>query len=376
MPFLQPFINLIIYQFNKTKTIQSHAVQRMDQLNENGKRTIEALENVEPPMCGCGQPKKELVQKKDGVNKGRAFYTCPGPRDQQCTGKDSNGVSIFEWKDECIARKQKQQQPPIKFIRTGGPQLKIATKAQSTSTEPKKRAELLSKEKLAEFNKKSKPIPAAFLEPQEEHTVLYKTVMNEEFDFTNYTHVKNFSSTAKKYGYKVTMAKNFEFVHHLRHMKLTKGEYDEEDDFSLRVQQYRFFKDTPNNYVLSIQVHGPQQDNEGWLKSAEVKKIVFELPKQFVIVERNLLKKFVASFVNCNSIKEITPTENRGEAFVASGSVNDFNSLQYGVYKISGTYNELWTNIYMNHLIQFMRQYGNDNLGKPVSEKCIEFWDK
>lgn len=47
------------------------------------------------PNCNCGAPARELIVKKDGQNKGRAFYGCAN-RDNQC--------KFFVWKDEHVAK--------------------------------------------------------------------------------------------------------------------------------------------------------------------------------------------------------------------------------------------------------------------------------
>ena len=36
------------------------------------------------PACKCGNASKVVQVKKEGPNKGRFFYACSGPREQQC----------------------------------------------------------------------------------------------------------------------------------------------------------------------------------------------------------------------------------------------------------------------------------------------------
>ncbi|XP_046401854.1 DNA topoisomerase 3-alpha isoform X2 [Ischnura elegans] len=43
-------------------------------------------------VCGCGEPARRLTVFKEGPNKGRQFFGCPKPRDQQC--------GFFKWADE------------------------------------------------------------------------------------------------------------------------------------------------------------------------------------------------------------------------------------------------------------------------------------
>ena len=40
-------------------------------------------------VCSCGEEAVERTVQKDGPNKGRQFFVCPKPRDQQC--------QFFEW---------------------------------------------------------------------------------------------------------------------------------------------------------------------------------------------------------------------------------------------------------------------------------------
>ncbi len=42
--------------------------------------------------CKCGSIAVQRTVNKDGPNKGRAFYTCPKPREEQC--------GYFEWSDD------------------------------------------------------------------------------------------------------------------------------------------------------------------------------------------------------------------------------------------------------------------------------------
>ena len=42
--------------------------------------------------CNCGQPSAKRIVQKDGQNKGREFYVCARPRDEQC--------NYFQWADE------------------------------------------------------------------------------------------------------------------------------------------------------------------------------------------------------------------------------------------------------------------------------------
>ncbi len=42
--------------------------------------------------CDCGQPSARRTAMKDGPNKGRDFYCCGKPRDEQCR--------FFSWADE------------------------------------------------------------------------------------------------------------------------------------------------------------------------------------------------------------------------------------------------------------------------------------
>lgn len=53
-----------------------------------GKKHQSNLHSNSNPKCQCGKLTNELVVKKDGPNKGRAFYSCP---DQIC--------KFFQWKD-------------------------------------------------------------------------------------------------------------------------------------------------------------------------------------------------------------------------------------------------------------------------------------
>ena len=45
--------------------------------------------------CNCGQPSAKRTVQKEGSNKGRQFYCCPKPRDEQC--------GFFQWEDEAGA---------------------------------------------------------------------------------------------------------------------------------------------------------------------------------------------------------------------------------------------------------------------------------
>ena len=45
--------------------------------------------------CNCGQPSAKRTVQKEGNNKGRQFYCCPKPRDEQC--------GFFQWEDEAGA---------------------------------------------------------------------------------------------------------------------------------------------------------------------------------------------------------------------------------------------------------------------------------
>jgi hypothetical protein len=46
------------------------------------------------PSCHCGLPTKQLTTNKEGVNKGRQFYTCTKPRESSC--------QYFQWADEPV----------------------------------------------------------------------------------------------------------------------------------------------------------------------------------------------------------------------------------------------------------------------------------
>lgn len=48
--------------------------------------------NVGQVMCNCNEAAVTRTVQKDGPNKGRMFYTCGKPRDQQC--------GFFQWADE------------------------------------------------------------------------------------------------------------------------------------------------------------------------------------------------------------------------------------------------------------------------------------
>ncbi len=47
-------------------------------------------------LCSCGEEAVERTVQKEGPNKGRQFFVCPKPRDQQC--------QFFEWSSEESAR--------------------------------------------------------------------------------------------------------------------------------------------------------------------------------------------------------------------------------------------------------------------------------
>jgi hypothetical protein len=311
---------------------------------DSNKRKIEMT--VEPPQCKCGKLAVERTVKKSGINQGRMFYSCPS--NPQCK-------NAFWWKDDWV--KQQAEQPPTKkiaFVRgdasevVSKPTIKLASRSSphgpSTSTKTP-----------VEYTKMVKPVPSQYLEPEEEHVVFYKTIMNEEYNPTNSPHILSFAQTAKKHGYNTIMAKNFDVVHHNRHMKVTKGEFDEIDDFTVMVQPYRSFTDE-SNYVISLQIHGQRVDDEGWLKQSDAKKIAFELPKQFLIFEKSLLRVFASKHVDAGVIKPIGLKENKGSPLISSGDATDFKTIKYGLYKVNGTYNELYANVYLEHVLQFLKE--------------------
>ncbi|XP_055594004.1 DNA topoisomerase 3-alpha [Uranotaenia lowii] len=55
-------------------------------------RTSFGVDDADVVMCRCNQPAKELTVKKDGPNKGRQFFSCCKPQNEQC--------GFFQWADE------------------------------------------------------------------------------------------------------------------------------------------------------------------------------------------------------------------------------------------------------------------------------------
>merc|ERR1719300_285776 len=54
--------------------------------------------------CNCGQPSARRTVQKDGANKGRDFFCCSKPRDEQC--------GYFQWADELDDGPSSGYQPP------------------------------------------------------------------------------------------------------------------------------------------------------------------------------------------------------------------------------------------------------------------------
>jgi len=81
------------------------------QSHTNNFNQSQSFQNNFPPggdgqeiNCNCGQPSARRTVQKDGANKGRDFFCCPKPRDEQC--------GYFQWADEIdIGPSNGHQQP-------------------------------------------------------------------------------------------------------------------------------------------------------------------------------------------------------------------------------------------------------------------------
>ncbi|XP_022807075.1 protein ZGRF1-like [Stylophora pistillata] len=90
---LREHLNIVLFELSRT---YHTALQKID---ISGYDAIEqgSRENSDGPSCPHGQARLRAV-KKDGPNKGRLFYTCPGTGQAQC--------KFFKWADEYQSSKQ------------------------------------------------------------------------------------------------------------------------------------------------------------------------------------------------------------------------------------------------------------------------------
>ena len=70
--------------------------QWRDEIQGQGQAAVQgalgARRDEDEVNCDCGQPAVRRKVTKDGANKGREFYCCSKPRDDQCR--------YFQWLDE------------------------------------------------------------------------------------------------------------------------------------------------------------------------------------------------------------------------------------------------------------------------------------
>ena len=63
--------------------------------NRNSSSQFGGSDSNQTVMCNCGSEAVQRTVQKDGPNKGRHFFTCFKPRDDQC--------GFFEWADDVPA---------------------------------------------------------------------------------------------------------------------------------------------------------------------------------------------------------------------------------------------------------------------------------
>lgn len=75
--------------------------------------TTNVAVNTEPNEmnCKCNQEAKLITVKKEGPNKGRQFYACAKPQNEQC--------DFFEWADNQKAAKKMDEDNRLDRVLTG-----------------------------------------------------------------------------------------------------------------------------------------------------------------------------------------------------------------------------------------------------------------
>ncbi|XP_034248609.1 uncharacterized protein LOC117649731 [Thrips palmi] len=63
--------------------------ERADCFSSTVQENLNRLTETLPPLCKCRRPTKRLTVVKEGINKGRMFYCCNRPKEQQC--------GFFQW---------------------------------------------------------------------------------------------------------------------------------------------------------------------------------------------------------------------------------------------------------------------------------------
>ena len=72
-------------------SIDSHSKSGAESIS-HGARTTKKSDEKAVVVCPCGYEAVKLTVKKEGLNKGRRFFKCPKPHDEQC--------GFFEWDGE------------------------------------------------------------------------------------------------------------------------------------------------------------------------------------------------------------------------------------------------------------------------------------
>ena len=78
-------------------------------------------QDSEELSCNCGQPSARKTVQKEGVNKGREFYVCARPRDEQC--------NYFQWADQMDGADRGGGVPSLSNMRGAGTRGGVKRKA-------------------------------------------------------------------------------------------------------------------------------------------------------------------------------------------------------------------------------------------------------
>lgn len=345
------------------------------------------------PLCKCGSTASEKTVMKEGPNKGKAFFSCHLP-----FGNATN-CGFFMWREEWIANLAGKE-PTVKYVRAPKPEVNVVVNAGSvkvdsifaTRTSPAS-SQAISKPTFTKssyiekkprndpvMNKMVLPIPQCIMEPTEQHDVHYNLLMNNSYQIESYGHVQRFSESMKNHGYNVEKCSLYELVHLFKHLYLGRGHFNEEEDWSVWIQpslsaSIKIHSGLENNSkhpTIKLQIHGPQKTNLGWLNCGKASKIAYEFGECFVILDRNMLRKFLVMFMddgppqvaNRNTVTTSPKSKTTSLAIEKMHSDDvEWENVMYSHYGTNGNLFEKNVFVYLKHVLHYF------NGEKPLIHK-------
>lgn len=218
-----------------------------------------------------------------------------------------------------------------------------------------------------------RPIPEENLKPVEQHMIDYKVVMSDVYDVKLYPHVNRFISSAESCGYNVKLVSKYEMSHRMEHVVLSKGAFQELERFTVLVQPRSKIE---ARQVVRLQTHAPQLDKHGWIIDGQANFIAFQTAKNWVLVDRCYMRKFMVRHVKTSNVK-VWSEANKIAHVPSCINPPDFfdgdtdpKHIIWGDYHVNACddfYGEQWSNVYLDHLVAFV----SDNSGRVITIPLI-----